>query len=144
MGGQVPDLASTSASRSALADVLHNDHGPLLQVLLHLWTSLVGDSEFALRLPSALATVAMVPVLAALAARVLGATYAARRRGWRRCRRSSSWYGQEARNYSFAILFATLGGARRLALARGGRGATRRGAGRLVRGSDCSPISTSA
>ena len=91
-----------------VTDVLHNDHGPLLQVLLHLWTGLVGDSEFALRLPSALATVALVPALAALAARVLGSRYAAPAAWMAALSPYLVWYGQEARNYSFAMLFATL------------------------------------
>ena len=90
------------------ADVLRNDHGPLLQVILHLWTSLVGDSEFALRLPSALATTALVPVLAVLAARVLGTGMASPAAWVAALSPYLVWYGQEARNYSLAMLFATL------------------------------------
>lgn len=91
-----------------LADVLRNDHGPLLQVILHLWTSLVGDSEFSLRLPSALATTALVPVLAALAARVLGVRMASPAAWMAALSPYLVWYGQEARNYGLAMLFATL------------------------------------
>jgi uncharacterized membrane protein len=90
------------------ADVLRNDHGPLLQVILHWWTSLVGDSEFSLRLPSALATTALVPVMAALAARVLGVRMAAPAAWMAALSPYLVWYGQEARNYGLAMLFATL------------------------------------
>jgi uncharacterized membrane protein len=90
------------------ADILRNDHGPLLQMILHLWTGLVGDSGFSLRLPSALATTALVPVLAALAARVLGVGMA-RPAAWLAALSPFLvWYGQEARNYALAMLFATL------------------------------------
>ena len=90
------------------ADVLHNDHGPLLQVILHLWTGLVGDSEFSLRLPSAIATTALVPVFAALAARVLGVGMAGPAAWMAALSPFLVWYGQEARNYALAMLFATL------------------------------------
>ncbi|HEV8481050.1 MAG TPA: glycosyltransferase family 39 protein, partial [Candidatus Eisenbacteria bacterium] len=90
------------------SDILRNDHGPLLQMVLHAWTSLVGDSEFSLRLPSALATTALVPVFAALAARVLGVGLAAPAAWMVALSPYLVWYGQEARNYAFAMLFSTL------------------------------------
>src|SRR5258705_851347 len=91
-----------------LADVLRNDHGPLLQVIPHLWTSLVGASESALGLPSALAMPALVPGMAALAARVLGVGMAGRAAWMAALSPYLVWYGQEARNYGLAMLFATL------------------------------------
>jgi len=90
------------------SDILRNDHGPLLQMVLHAWTSLVGDSEFSLRLPSALATTALVPVFAALAARVLGVGLAGPAAWMVALSPYLVWYGQEARNYAFAMLFSTL------------------------------------
>lgn len=99
----------TAAVGAPLAwqDVVRNDHGPLVQVLLHWWVRWAGDSEWALRLPSALASAATVPVFAALAACLLGpaallpAAWAAALSPF------LVWYGQEARNYAFAILFST-------------------------------------
>lgn len=85
-----------------------NVHGPLHQFFVFVWIQLFGDSELALRLPSALATVALVPVFAALARRLLG------ERAWAPAAWMAAlspflvWYGQEARNYSFALLFAVL------------------------------------
>jgi hypothetical protein len=87
---------------------LANLHGPLHQFLLFGWIRLAGDSEAALRLPSALAGVALVPALAALARRLLGPRAAVPAAWMAALSPFLVWYGQEARNYSFAILFATL------------------------------------
>jgi 4-amino-4-deoxy-L-arabinose transferase-like glycosyltransferase len=86
-----------------LSTLLENVHGPLYSVVLHAWGKVAGDSEWALRLPSALLGMATVPSLAWMASRWLG----------RECLVPAAWlaagspflvwYGQEARNY--ALLF---------------------------------------
>lgn len=89
------------------SDVFSTDHGPLLQVILHLLGGWFGDSEFVLRMPSVIAGTLTVVAFAGLAARLLGRE-AAVPAAW--CAALSPflvWYGQEARNYSFAILFST-------------------------------------
>ena len=88
-------------------EVLQNDHGPLLQVLLHHWIRLFGESELALRLPSAIVATAFVPVFAALAARLLGERARAPAAWTGALAPFLVWYGQEARNYAFVIFFAT-------------------------------------
>lgn len=88
-------------------DVLQNDHGPLVQALLHAWGTIAGESEVALRLPAALATVAMVPLFAALAGRLLGPASRVPAAWIVALAPFLVWYGQEARNYAFVMLFAT-------------------------------------
>jgi uncharacterized membrane protein len=91
-----------------LRHFLVNVHGPLHQFVLFVWMRLAGDSEFALRLPSALAGVALVPAFAGLARRLLGPRAGVPAAWIAALSPFLVWYGQEARNYSFAILFATL------------------------------------
>jgi 4-amino-4-deoxy-L-arabinose transferase-like glycosyltransferase len=90
------------------ADIFSTDHGPLLQVLLHFLGGWFGESEFLLRLPSALAGACTVPALAALAGRVLGGRALVPAAWLAALSPFLVWYGQEARNYPFAILFAIL------------------------------------
>lgn len=95
----------------ALRDLLDNVHGPLYGLLLHLWGGLAGDSEWALRAPSALCGVAMVPAMAWLAARWLGRESATPAAWLTAGSPFLVWYSQEARNYSMLMLCATLSGA---------------------------------
>jgi uncharacterized membrane protein len=44
----------------SLAHLLENVHGPAYSLLLHVWGGIAGDSEWALRLPSAILGVALV------------------------------------------------------------------------------------
>ncbi|MFB6891079.1 glycosyltransferase family 39 protein [Kitasatospora sp. NPDC056327] len=75
-------------------------------VLLHLWTAVAGDSEAALRLPSAFAMSAAAGGVALLGRRLLsprsgllgGLLFAV-------CP-AITWYGQDARPYAFAVLAA--------------------------------------
>ncbi len=89
-------------------DFFRNTHGPLIAALSHEQIRLLGDSEWALRLPFALATVALVPATAFLARRVAGP----RAFLWGAWIAALSplvtWYGQEMRNYAFAFLFSCL------------------------------------
>ncbi len=99
---------ASPAGPLTIADILGNIHGPLVSTLLHFWMQTFGDSEFVLRLPMALASVALVPAVAYLARAAAGdraflpAAFLAAGSPF------LGWYGQEMRNYAFAILFATL------------------------------------
>ncbi|NTW02327.1 MAG: DUF2723 domain-containing protein, partial [Oscillochloris sp.] len=99
---------------------------PLYHVLLKLWMALFGDSEFALRLPSALAGAVAVPVMY-LAAQEAGGRQQAvsdkkhdqrpKNRGWLYPLAAAGialigpfplWYAQEAKAYSLLLLAAAL------------------------------------
>lgn len=90
------------------SDVFSTDHGPLLQVILHVLGGWFGDSELVLRLPSVIAGACTVPAFAALAGRVLGGRALVPAAWVAALSPFLIWYGQEARNYPFAILFAIL------------------------------------
>ena len=102
-------------------DLTENVHGPLHALAVHWAGSLAGDSEWSLRLPSALAGIATVPAMAWLAARWLGRETAA----WAAWVTALSpfliWYSQEARPYAMTILFVCLSGAALLHATRAGR-----------------------
>jgi 4-amino-4-deoxy-L-arabinose transferase-like glycosyltransferase len=104
-----------------LANVLEDVHGPLYCLLLHLWTRIAGDSEWALRLPSVLAGAATVPALAWLARRWLGRETAV----WAAWLAALSpflvWYSQEARNYALLMLCTVLASGALIGLTRAPR-----------------------
>ena len=90
------------------ADLLDDTHGPLISAFLHAWIGVFGDSEFALRLPMALATVALVPAIARLARRAAGESAFLPAAWLTALSPFVVWYGQELRNYAFVLLWATL------------------------------------
>jgi mannosyltransferase len=100
------------------ADLFDQLHGPLHALVLHLWTRVAGDSEWALRLPSAVCGIATVPALAWLAGRWLGREVAP----WAAWLAAVSpflvWYSQEARNYAQLMLCAVLASGAMVALVR--------------------------
>jgi mannosyltransferase len=93
-----------------VASLLENVHGPLYSLILHGWGALAGDSEWALRAPSLVCGVAVVPALAWLSARWLGRETVP----WAAWLAAGSpflvWYSQEARNYMMVILCVCLAG----------------------------------
>lgn len=92
-----------------LRNVLATQPFPLYYALLHLWARL-GDSEFSLRLLSALAGALTVPVIYAQARHFWGGA-AARWAGWLLALSPLHiWYSQEARMYALATLWAALAG----------------------------------
>ncbi len=95
----------------AIGTVLENIHGPLFGLLVHLSGAWFGEAEWALRLPSFVAGVAVVPALAWLAARWLGRAAAV----WAAWLAAASpflvWYSQEARGYMLLILCACVASA---------------------------------
>jgi len=102
-------------------DFFINMHGPLIAALSHAQVRLLGDSEWALRLPFAFASVLLVPAVAFLSRRVAGP----RAFLWGAWIVALSplaiWYGQEMRNYAFAFLWATLACERTLAYRESGK-----------------------
>ncbi|MFF1875267.1 glycosyltransferase family 39 protein, partial [Kitasatospora herbaricolor] len=75
-------------------------------VLLHLWVSLFGDSEAALRIPSALAMAGAAAMVALLGRRLLTPRLGALGGLLFAVCPSITWYGQDARPYAFAVLAA--------------------------------------
>lgn len=83
-------------------------HPPLYYALLHFWVQAVGESEYALRFPSAMANMATIALVIVFAARVagtgvatLGGLFAALAPLW-------VHYAQEARAYTLETLIAFL------------------------------------
>ena len=101
-----------------LRDALENIHGPLYAATVHAVGRWAGSTEWALRLPSAVAGIATIPAMAWLADRWLGRECAA----WAAWMAAFSpflvWYSQEARSYSMMVLLVCLSGALMLELAR--------------------------
>ena len=89
-------------------EVLENVHGPFYSLVLHLWGGLFGDSEWALRMPSALAGIALVPATAWVAGRWLGPSTAVAAAWLAAGSPFLIWYAQEARNYSMLMLCSVL------------------------------------
>jgi len=120
-------------------DVIENVHGPLYALVVHGMGRWTGDSEWGLRLPSALAGIATVPAMAWLAHRWIGREAAP----WAAWLAALSpfliWYSQEARPYAMMILFVCLSSAALLRLAESGAEAParapRRGGAALYGGS---------
>ncbi|NOT33783.1 MAG: hypothetical protein HOP12_06380 [Candidatus Eisenbacteria bacterium] len=83
---------------------LENVHGPLYGLLLHGWIALAGDSEWALRAPSLVFGVALVPTTAWFAARWLEPRAAVPAAWLAAGAPYLVWYSQEARNYSLLML----------------------------------------
>jgi 4-amino-4-deoxy-L-arabinose transferase-like glycosyltransferase len=90
--------------------VFGNIHGPLHAVLLHVWGAVAGDAEWALRAPSALFGIAMVPAMAWLARRWLGEETAIPAAWLSAASPFLVWYSQEARNYAMLMLCVVLSG----------------------------------
>ncbi|MAT06810.1 MAG: hypothetical protein CL424_17385 [Acidimicrobiaceae bacterium] len=106
-----------------LADLRLTDvHPPLHHAALWVTVRMFGTSEFAVRLPSLLAGVALVPVLL-----WTGRIIYDRRTGWLAAGLATIapflvWYSQEARMYTMFMLFATVAvGAQVRAIRRGHR-----------------------
>ncbi|MCE9627241.1 MAG: glycosyltransferase family 39 protein [Candidatus Eisenbacteria bacterium] len=84
--------------------LLENVHGPLHAAVVAAFAAVGGLSETTLRLPSALAGIALVPVMAWLAARFAGRETAAPAAWLTAGAPFAIWYSQECRNYIFLIL----------------------------------------
>lgn len=110
--------------REMLADMRNTDvHPPFHHAVLWVTVRVFGTSEFAVRLPSLIAGVALVPAM-----QWAGRVIYDRRTGWIAAVLAAFapfcvWYSQEARMYAQFMLFATLAvGAQVQAVRRGRRG----------------------
>jgi len=99
-------------------ELLENVHGPAFSVAVHTAMRWFGDREWVLRLPSALAGIAMVPALAWVAGRWIGPRAIVPAAWLAAGSPFLVWYAQEARNYSWLMLFATLSAGALLSLHR--------------------------
>lgn len=88
--------------------LLENVHGPLHAAVVAAFAAVGGTSETVLRLPSALAGIALVPVMAWLAARFAGRETAAPAAWLTAGAPFAIWYSQECRNYVFLMLASAL------------------------------------
>ena len=84
----------------------HDTAPPVYYAVLHAWMALAGDSEFALRLPSALAGMLTIAILVRLARSLAGSRAALVVGALLALSRVLVWYSQEVRQYSFATLLA--------------------------------------
>jgi len=82
---------------------------PLYYLALHYWRLLVGDGEFAVRLPSALLGAALIPVVYRLTLDLFGQRVAVLAGTVAALNPFLVWYSQEARMYALAALLGTLG-----------------------------------
>jgi len=99
--------------------LLHeNVHGPLYSALLHAWVRVAGDGEWALRFPSVVFGVLLVPATAWLASRWLGRATAVPAAWLAATAPFLVWYGQEARNYALLMLCVAVSGALLLGMRR--------------------------
>ena len=99
-------------------DLLENVHGPFFALTLHGWMRIAGESEWALRALAALGGTLMVPAMAWLADRWLGRSAVAPAAWLTAGSPFLIWYSQEARGYSWLMLFSTLSAAALLELHR--------------------------
>jgi 4-amino-4-deoxy-L-arabinose transferase-like glycosyltransferase len=101
-------VKAASATLAALwAGKVDPQHPPLYYMLLHYWIRL-GTSEFTLRLSSALAGAAHIPVVYVLARRLASTSVAISASWLAALSPLLVWYSQELRNYSFLTLLALL------------------------------------
>jgi mannosyltransferase len=98
------------------SELLENVHGPIFSLILHGWGTVAGDSEWAMRAPSMVFGVLLVPVVAWLGLRWLGRDKAIAAAWLTAGAPFLVWYSQEARNYTLLMLCAGLAGAALLEL----------------------------
>jgi uncharacterized membrane protein len=84
------------------------ENGPLFFLAMRPWLAAVGQSEFALRFPSAAAGVLAVPILYQLASRLLGKKPAWLTALWAATAPYLVWYGQEAKMYALLVVLVPL------------------------------------
>jgi len=105
-------LFSTQTPREIVSETLRTvePHPPLDYVLLHGWMSFAGDSEFAVRFPSAVAGALTVAMAYALARRMFGRTAGVWASLFMAINPFQVWHAQESRMYaiSTALAMATM------------------------------------
>lgn len=105
------EVLSANFATPVMADV-DFIHPPLYYVIVHYALSLLGRSEFALRLPSALFSLANVGLVYVLGSKLINRRAGLMAAALLAVSPLDIWYGQEARNYAavaFMALLMTLG-----------------------------------
>ncbi|MCL5026012.1 MAG: glycosyltransferase family 39 protein, partial [Chloroflexi bacterium] len=89
---------------AAAADI----HPPLYYYLLHIWTGIAGTGEYALRFPSVVFGVLLLPLLAVVGRRLFGPTVGLLAAWLGATSVLLVYYSQEARMYALLLLLGTL------------------------------------
>ena len=108
------EVLTGNLARGSLGDLFHvvaqqEANPPLFYLLEWVWTRVAGTSEFALRLPSALFGIALVPVGYAIGRRLAGERTAVALAALVAVHPLLVYYSQEARGYSAVALACAVG-----------------------------------
>jgi mannosyltransferase len=108
------EVLTGNLARGSLGDLFHvvaqqEANPPLFYLAEWLWTRVAGTSEFALRLPSALCGIALVPVAWAIGRRLAGERAAVALAAVVAVHPLLVYYSQEARGYSAVALACAVG-----------------------------------
>ena len=108
------EVLTGNLARGSLGDLFHRvaeqeANPPLFYLAEWLWTRLAGTSEFALRLPSALCGIALVPVAYGIGRRLAGERAAVALAAIVAVHPLLVYYSQEARGYAAVALACALG-----------------------------------
>ncbi|MGN6757473.1 MAG: glycosyltransferase family 39 protein [Thermomicrobiales bacterium] len=98
-------------ARESLGALLRNfvtagQNGPLFTLFLHFWTALFGVSEAVVRLPSALAGAAAIPLVYALGRALHGPKLGLYAAGILTVAPYQHWYAQDAKMYALVVALA--------------------------------------
>lgn len=104
----VTAFAVTGSTRNLWTWMKIEPHFALYELLLRGWTTVAGHGELALRLPSAMCVVATVPVLHAIARRLVDRRAAEVSVGVFAVHGFVLGYAQEARSYALMVLLSSL------------------------------------
>lgn len=89
--------------------LFYDVHNPLYNALMWVWIRMAGDSEIAVRLPSLLASMALIALIWRWAVARFGALAGWVAGVWLLISPVAVWYSTEAKNNIFTVLFATAG-----------------------------------
>jgi 4-amino-4-deoxy-L-arabinose transferase-like glycosyltransferase len=108
------EVLTGNLARGSLGDLFHvvaqqEANPPLFYLVEWVWTRIAGTSEFALRLPSALCGIALVPVGYAIGKRLAGERTAVALAALVAVHPLLVYYSQEARGYSAVALACAVG-----------------------------------
>ncbi|PKO22332.1 MAG: hypothetical protein CVU38_10070 [Chloroflexi bacterium HGW-Chloroflexi-1] len=108
---EVDSLLFATRPLSALLQTFRKpgENGPLFFLALRPWLAVAGQSEFALRFPSAIAGALAVPIIYVLISRLAGRKPAALAALLAATAPYLVWYGQEARMYAALVVLVPLG-----------------------------------
>jgi 4-amino-4-deoxy-L-arabinose transferase-like glycosyltransferase len=92
----------------ALVTLLGDVHNPLYNSFMYLWIRLVGESGWALRLPSLVAAYLSVFFFCCWLARIVSPRLARWTGAWLLVAPAHLWYSTDAKNNAFTVLFSVL------------------------------------